>query len=157
MDENLYPHWPELDADTLQSIGRFIVAWGVLETQIDAAIADLYNFDEITANSVTANHGTKARLELFMAGVATFSDILPDSIAIGDMNKLANDTATISNKFRNLVAHGRPVPIIEENLFPKPYWLWGRLSARKGGVKMTASELQQNTFEYALRSGHRKT
>ncbi len=101
------PNWPPNDADTEASIGRFVIAWGMLETQIDAAIGDLLAVDHTLQQSITANLGTKSKIEIFLSIFHTESTFFPEA-TLDQANKLGSDTATAAGVYRVWVAHGAP-------------------------------------------------
>ncbi len=125
------PEWPKPDKDTEAAIGRFIIAWGVLEREIDQAIEDIYRLDSDLALSITANLGTKAKLEIFQSAIHCLDDVFGTTIvAVAD--KLVNDTTSTKDQYRNFFAHGQPFAL---DVSPDAPWAWVKLSARKGGVK----------------------
>lgn len=52
--------WPKANKSIEAAIGRFIIAWNVLEQQMDFAIEEMSGLDHDLATCVTANLGTKA-------------------------------------------------------------------------------------------------
>jgi hypothetical protein len=147
-----YPDISEWLADNPEvaaSIGHLMIAWGILEREIDIAIAELYRLhnDLDLAACITANLGTKAKLEIFQSCAHCLTDFLKPA-RIEDIDALINDTAKASSKYRNFVAHGRPTYLDLGG--PDDMWLWSRESARKGGPKLHITHFQAAYFDKAV-------
>ena len=67
---------PENDSALEAAVGRVVIAWGVLERQIDDAIQDIYRFDFDLAWSITANLGTKSKVEIFQSAAHCLAEFL---------------------------------------------------------------------------------
>ena len=59
--------WPEPDEALEAAIGRFVIAWSMLEQQVDYGIWDIIRVDDSHARSVTSNLGLKPKLEMFQS------------------------------------------------------------------------------------------
>jgi len=145
------PKWPPENPKTEAGIGRFVIAWGVLEREIDMAIGDIYRLDPALTGSITANLGTKAKIEIFQSAVHIEArGFFKKGNIVGDVDTLVSDTSTASNEHRNFLAHGQPVTVLldkEENWFVK--WV-----ARKGGLRGRMGRLTPVLMEKALTETH---
>lgn len=140
------PAWPDVDDETEAAIGRLVIAWGVLESEIDNAIRNVYglNDDWDLAWSMTANLGTKAKLEIFQSAVHCLEDYFDKGTA-KDVDRLVNDTATAASHHRNFVAHGQPIKLVLSDTDQR--WLWMTQQARKGGPKAKIAGLTHDAFD----------
>jgi hypothetical protein len=137
--------WPPSHQPTEAAIGRFVIAWGVLEGEIDDAIKEILCLDTTTAGGVTANLGTKAKIEIFLSTFYHESELFPESL-LETANKLGHDTASASGVYRNWVAHGRPILTADEK-YEHLQWIWSQPAARKGGIKHSISALTPHIFD----------
>ena len=48
------------------AIGRFILTWDSLENEINSAIEELYRLESDLAGCITANLGTRPKLDIFL-------------------------------------------------------------------------------------------
>ncbi len=58
--------WPKPNTDLEAALGRFIIAWNVLEQQMEFAIHEICDLSHPMGLSVTANLGTKAKLDMYL-------------------------------------------------------------------------------------------
>ena len=123
--------WPDADVATEAAFGQFVIAWNLLEQQIDFAIHEISGMDWDLAFCVTANLGTKAKLDIFHAMAHCLSDVLEPELMV-TIDALVGDTGNASGRLRNFVIHGQPfqVALSDGN---QPFW--AKLSARKGGLR----------------------
>lgn len=149
MADQIYPpRWPPPDIETEAAIGRLALAWGVLEKEIDEAVAALYRLDHVMGASITANLGTKAKLEICQSAVHSLGEELwatPD--IINTIDSLVNATSRASSEHRLMFAHGQPWAIEVDT---GDRWFLLKSSARKGGVKMQGPDLSPDFFIGAL-------
>ena len=144
------PVWPPSDPETEAAIGRLVLAWGVLELQIDLAIGAVYQLSFVPGMALTANLGTKAKLEICQAGIHVLYDRLTPS---GDIrmtvDALVSKTSQLSTDIRLIIAHGYPVSLkMNDGSFES--WLLMKHSARKGGLKARGYELEPDPFDKAV-------
>jgi hypothetical protein len=128
------------------AFGRFIIAWNMLEREIDRAIEDLYELECDLAWSVTANLGTKAKLDIFQSAFHClkefFSGELPgcpaETLPAETADKLVSDTAGASGEMRTFLIHGHPMklhPSVDPNAAVEMWDVWIKMRGRKGGVR----------------------
>lgn len=134
------PYFPEFNPDVEAAIGRFIIAWGVLECQIDMAIHDLMLTGMETSSLVTANLAIKAKLDL---AHALFEKLRPDDSGTWPhisaeferrFDSLINVTAKANTESRIPIVHSQP-QAMRLNDVDRPFWV--RMAARKGGLRGT--------------------
>lgn len=140
--------WPPDDPELAAAIGRLVIAWGMMETEIDYTIADLYRLhdDLDLADCLTANLGTKAKLEIVQSCAHCLSGWIAP-VNVKDIDTLVSDTAKASNDHRNFVAHGRPSYV--DTGGAEDLWIWARPSARKGGPKLRIVHFHPDYFKTA--------
>lgn len=125
------PIWPPGDPEIEASLGRFVIAWAVLEAEMNLAIEQLFRLDDDLAAAVTANQGTKAKLDTFHAAAHILAELFPTSF-IPDVDTLVRETVSASGDIRNYLLHGQPQYVdYPDDSVP----VWVKLSARKGGIK----------------------
>ena len=149
------PSWPPGDPDTEAAIGRFVIAWGLLELQIDEAIGDIFDVEHTMQSSIVANLGTKSKIEIFLSAFHIESEFFPAPM-LAEVNKLGHDTATAAGVYRVWVAHGQPFrmepnskdedPVSEGAETFEPFWIWAKTHARKGGVMSSMARLTPEIF-----------
>ena len=111
-----------------QSLGKFIVAWGIIERELDNMIAALFNLDPTLSLCITSNLGTKSKLDIIRSAASMLEPALGETLN-NEIHDLANATSDHSGKNRNVRAHGQPAAYaIEEG--PRE-WRWTRTSARE--------------------------
>jgi hypothetical protein len=142
----LPPTWPPADLETEAAIGRFVIACGLLEGEVDEAIAEILGLEQTVANAVTANLGTKSKVEIFLSAFHHESTFFPPSL-LEEVNKLGHDTATAAGVYRTWVNHGQPGHLnLSEDEGGNIQWIWSKASARKGGVSHSVSALTPDVF-----------
>jgi hypothetical protein len=168
IDQTRPPLWPEANAELEAAIGRAVIAWSVLEREIDSALELVLRTDIELAKCITSNLGTKARLDIFRSSVHTLwhgdtveeqdgtsasyvkslqSWIETENTFVQEADRLASDTERMAGELRNWVAHGQPFLLhVSED---EHHWMWGRFSARKGGVKGKISKMLPHPFDEA--------
>lgn len=129
--------WPKPNKSIEAALGRFIIAWNILEQQVDFAIHEMTGLDHDLASCVTANLGTKAKLDMCQALAHCMGNVIGPSL-LSEIDKLAGETANASGQLRNFIFHGQPFQFITER-GSKDVWI--KLSARKGGVRGPAVRL----------------
>jgi hypothetical protein len=145
-----HPSGPLANLDTEAAIGKFVIAWGLLEIEIDAAIGDILTLSPPLQSSITANLGTKSKIEIFLSAFHTESNFFP-ALMLDQANKLGHDTATAAGVYRVWIAHGAPFRFNVEEIDPeadeKKKWVWAKTSARKGGVGWSIAFFTKEIFE----------
>lgn len=132
------PYLPAADAKVERAIGRFIIAWGALEREIDSAIHDLLLTGLETGALVTANLAVRAKLDL---AHALFEKLRANEEPVWRpisaeweqrFDELVNQTAKANAESRIPIVHSQPSVIRFED-GDVPFWV--RMSARKGGLR----------------------
>lgn len=137
MSGNL-PYLPAGDVKVERAIGRFIIAWGALEREIDQAIHELMLTNLSTGALVTANLAMRAKLDLVHA--------LFEKLRAGDdpiwrpisaaweqrFDTLVNMSAKANAESRIPIVHSQPQAMRLES-GDLPFWV--RMTARKGGLR----------------------
>jgi len=142
------PLWPSSDPETESAIGRLVLAWGVLEREIDEAIVSVYRLNDTLGGAIAANLGTKAKLEICQAAVHILAEELAFS---GDLvtiiDSLVTRTAALSADRRLVIAHGQPWQVTTAD---GPVWVLMKHSARKGGLTARGYHLTPEPFIEAV-------
>lgn len=134
------PYLPATDLKVERAIGRFIIAWGALEREIDSAIHDLLLTHLRIGALVTANLAMRAKLDLVHA--------LFEQLRAGDdpiwypvsaawearFDTLVNMTAKANAESRIPIVHSQPNVLKFED-GDRPFYV--RWTARKGGLRGT--------------------
>jgi hypothetical protein len=123
-------HVPLRHAKIERSIGRFIIAWGTLERELDLAFPVLLRIDPTLALCLTANLGTKAKLDILSSVITTTEEILPAKI-IAKVRALISQIRNLSGSARNTVAHAQPWIFGYPDDAGSHEWLFTRLAARE--------------------------
>lgn len=130
------PKLPKRDLKIERAIGRFIIAWGALEREIDSAIHDLLLTSLSTGVVVTANLAIRAKLDL---AHALFENLRAEEDAVWlpvskeweqRFDALINKTAKANSDSRNPIVHGQPVEVTVNDR-EIPFFM--TYAARKGG------------------------
>ncbi|MBZ9737147.1 hypothetical protein LB534_14940 [Mesorhizobium sp. CA18] len=147
------PFLPARDVKVERAVGRFIIAWGALEREIDSAIHDLLFTTLRTGMIVTANLAMRAKLDLVHA---LFEMLRSEEGAVWRaiskdwevrFDKLVNMTAKANAEARIPIVHSQPMAIkLDSGDLP----IWMRMAARKGGLRgsgvtYTKSSLDKQT------------
>jgi len=140
MEDNA-PYLPRSDPSVERAIGRFIIAWGALEREIDQAIHDLMLTGLSTGALVTANMAIRAKLDLAHALFEKMRTEEDDPIwrpVSADwearFDRLVNDTARANAEARNPIVHSQPM-VLKLESGDRPFFV--RMVARKGGLRGT--------------------
>jgi hypothetical protein len=123
--------WPKPNKAIEAALGRFIIAWNVLEQQMDFGIHEMTGLDHDLAGCVTANLGTKAKLDMYQALAHCMGDVIGRPM-VAEINKLCGDTSNASGELRNFIIHGQPFQL---ELKRGRREIWARFSARQGGLR----------------------
>jgi hypothetical protein len=127
------PLFPPPNEKVEAAVGRFIITCGVLESWLDTGVETLFFIDPHLSDCITANLGTKAKIDMLKSGIGMHEDLLePGTIkAARDALTLAG---TLSGRYRNTLAHGQPTIVVEEpGVLERPSgpWHWARTTARE--------------------------
>ena len=122
-----------------RAVGRFIIAWGALEREIDSAIHDLLCTSIRTGAIVTANLAMRAKLDLAHALFETLrcdDDNEPwrliSKVWEQRFDTLINMTAKANAESRIPIVHSQPM-VMKLESGDRPFWT--RMAARKGGLR----------------------
>jgi hypothetical protein len=132
------PYLPARDLKVERAIGRFIIAWGALEREIDRAIHDLLLTNLRTGAVVTANLAMRGKLDL---AHALFEELRAGEKPIwrpisaeweSRFDDLVNMTAKVNADSRIPIVHSQP-QVMHLDDGDRPFWV--RMMARKGGLR----------------------
>ena len=132
------PYLPGRDVKVERAIGRFIIAWGALEREIDRAIHDLMLTGLSTGALVTANMAIRAKLEL---AHALFEKMRAGENPIwrpisadweARFDRLVNATARANTEARIPIVHSQPM-VLKLDGGDEAFFV--RMAARKGGLR----------------------
>jgi hypothetical protein len=162
------PLWPEPNQKLEAAVGRALISWSVLEREVDSALELVLRIDPQVALCVTANLGTKARLDIFKASVHSLWHSEPEeetaaqtsasakllqswieakNAFVGEADRLVHDTERMAGEFRNWMAHSQPLLLHFTD--DEHHLMWGKFSARKGGVRGKIARLSPDRFDKA--------
>src|SRR3990167_3742428 len=102
-----YLYYPKVEPKAEQAMGAFIIAWGVLEGEIDWAITSIFRLNPGLGPCVCANLGTKAKLDILSCGVSMVSDYLGFQIP-RNLHSIIGKIRDHSGSARNVLAHSHP-------------------------------------------------
>jgi hypothetical protein len=97
---------PTMHGKTTENIGCFIVAWGILERELDVAFPVLFRTDATLAICLYANLGTKAKLDIIASAVTMLSTQLGKQLT-ETAHVTLRRISDLSDKARNTIAHGQ--------------------------------------------------
>lgn len=97
---------PKVPAKVLREIGRFMVMWGVVEGELDILVTAIYRLDPTFSLTITANLGTKAKIEMLRSAFDLLRDPLGSDF-VRDADGLFVEVSDLSTGTRNVIAHGR--------------------------------------------------
>jgi hypothetical protein len=99
-------HYVDPDARLAAGIGKFIVAWGDVEQQLDIAFHVLFHTDPTLAMCIYANLGTKAKIEILQSAISLQEEPIGSGLAKHAKRTLTR-IADMSDKARLVTAHGK--------------------------------------------------
>lgn len=127
------PEEIEVEPEYAALLGRFVIAWGHAEDALDALFFILFKTDPTLSICISANLGVKAKIDILASAVT----MLREAIAKKDVEEahtMLREMGDLSAKYRNLLAHGRPmIPGDHED-----GWQWVRFTARNELVMIQA-------------------
>jgi hypothetical protein len=111
-------YWPKRLPALERAIGRFMIAWGVLEREIDKLFPILFRTDATLAICLYANLGTKAKLDILSSATNMLARLLGEQI-VGEITLCIRETRNLSGIARNTLAHGQLWPSASESGEPE--------------------------------------
>ena len=120
-------HLTDVDSDTATQIGRFMVAWGRLEGELDLLFPVLFRIDPTLSMCLTANLGTKGKVDCLRSALSMITGVLPPE-TVKELDECLVLTSELSDVYRNFLAHGQPAVFASPR---KQEWIWTRWAARK--------------------------
>ena len=117
------PKFPPRHKSMEEAMGRFIIVWSVLEDQLSSGMAVILMIDATLVLTITANLGTKAKIDMLHSAVSMSEDIL-DPTLVDRAHKILDVIADLAGKHRNTLAHGTILQLPSG-------WRWSRTSARR--------------------------
>jgi hypothetical protein len=110
-------------------LGRFMVAWGVVERELDTAFPIIFRVNPTLATCLYANLGTKAKTDILNSAISTLEPHLGATLT-------AKCHATLSkindkSELRTAIAHGQAISVKGPK---KSTWKFVRHTARKKPV-----------------------
>jgi len=121
-------NYPHLSRKLARSIGEFVVAWGILERELDNGFAILFKIDATLASCIYANLGTKAKLDILSSAFSMLEPAFEKEFVL-EVHEVISLVREYSNKARNVLAHAQPTIFGSDT--EKPYWQFARSVARK--------------------------
>jgi hypothetical protein len=120
----------EISDEEMKNAGGFALMWGYVEEHLDRLYPVLFRTDPTLAICITANLGTKAKVEIIQSALTMLSPLLPDE-KVADLHETLDMVLEFSSKYRNMLAHGRPVLHADDDDNKKTVWRWARFAARR--------------------------
>lgn len=99
-------HFVDPDSKLGFAIGKFIVAWGDLEQQLDIGFHVLFHTDPTLAVCLYANLGTKAKIDILQSAIALQEKPIGNGRA-SRARKVLQKIAALSDEARLTTAHGQ--------------------------------------------------
>jgi len=121
------PSYPPSDEALESAMGRFLIAWGILETQLDSSASVFLHVDTTLSLCITANLGTMAKIDMLKAAISMQEGAFEDS-TVDEAHGILNHISMLATRFRNTLAHGQPTLWLDDE---GDVWSWTRTSARK--------------------------
>jgi len=143
--EGWEPYFTHVTKKLAESIGQFMVAWGRLESELDSLTPIVFRTDPTHATCITANLGSKAKVDMLRSGINMIAALLPPDL-VEELNDSLVLVGELSGTYRNLLAHGQPWAVSEGG--EKTYWQWVRVSARKE-VNVISPDINEDFWRIA--------
>ena len=134
---------PEFCDETCKSMGELIFAWGILERELDLGVAALFNVNPTLATCITANLGTKVKIDMLRSGFSMLKACLGDALAEEAIDTL-NEIEKLTGAARTPVAHGQPLVFTDEE---GSGWVWARQQAR-AAAKLSVYDEPEEHWRY---------
>jgi len=122
--------YPKINAKNRRSLGAFIIAWGVLEGELDTCFISLFRVNPTLCGCVTANLGTKAKLDILSSALSMLEEPLGSDLVTAG-HKIVEDTRYYSAMARNTLAHGQLNGRTRTGKLEAPPWCKGCIERRK--------------------------
>jgi len=99
-------HFVDPDSTLGFAIGKFIVAWGDVEQQLDIGFHVLFHTDPTLAVCLYANLGTKAKIDILQSALALQEQPIGEGRTYR-ARKVLQNIAALSDEARLTTAHGQ--------------------------------------------------
>lgn len=96
---------PKIPAATLKEIGRFMVMWGLLESELETLVAAIYRIETTFSLTITASLNTKAKVEMLRSAIDMLREPLGEDF-VKEADKRLVEVTGLANGTRNIIAHG---------------------------------------------------
>jgi hypothetical protein len=104
-------HYVDPDAKLGRAIGKFVVAWGDLERQLDSGFHVLFRTDPTLAMCLCANLGTKPKIEALKSAIVLQAKLIGNGRAQRAIKVLFR-IEDMSGRVRLITAHGQVQPFL---------------------------------------------
>lgn len=122
-------NYPKVSKHLERQIGAFFIAWGLMERELDVSFNVLFRVDPTLSSCITANVGTKAKIDILASAVGGLSLFLGSRLTKSSHAVLERVRA-LSEKARNTLAHAQ-MEYLKDTQTQKPGWRLVRNVARK--------------------------
>lgn len=130
-DDTILP-LPGIHRKTTENIGAFIIAWGILERELDNAFHVLFHTDATLAVCLYANLGTKAKVDTLQSAITMQAVPLGKSL-VKATHQILRQIGELSDTARNTIAHGQ-LKYFRDEETGKYTWELVRHNARKSAA-----------------------
>jgi hypothetical protein len=141
-DEYQYQRITFCDA-TCTAMGELMFAWGILERELDLGIAALFGVNPTLATCITANLGTRSKVDMLRSGVSMLKACLGETLTDEALSTLG-EIEKLTGAARTPVAHGQPLVFDDED---GGGWYWVRAQARTA-AKLTVYNEPEKHWHY---------
>lgn len=133
-------HYVDPDENTGYALGKFIVAWGDLEQQLDIGFHVLFHTDPGLAFCIYANLGTKAKIDMLQSAIS----LQEEAIGKG-LSKNAHSTlkriGEMSSEVRLVTAHGQAAAYMLDGKGPTRYELVRHIARTKPKITVHSTNV----------------
>lgn len=123
--------WPQPNPEIEAALGRFLIAWAIVEQQLDFTIHEITRLDWDLSHAIAANLGTKAKLDMIQALTHCMKEVLSPA-TVSEVDQVAAATGNATSEIRNFLIHGQPWQL---TLPDGDVDFWAKFAARKFGVR----------------------
>lgn len=120
--------FPKVSKALESHIGKFMVAWGTLERELDMLFPVLFRVDPTLVGCIYANLGTQAKLDILASAIHTLRRAIGNREATS-AQKLLEKIRKLNTEARNTLAHGQVLGIQDGKVYET--WTIMRQVARK--------------------------
>jgi hypothetical protein len=103
--------FPDFRDPIARHYGTFIMAWGVLERELNLGFAVVFRVHPHLSSSLCANLGTKGKVDVLQSAISTLEMYLGTRLTAGAHRALAG--ISDESEMRNTLAHGQPEVFID--------------------------------------------